>query len=150
MLFRSFNDPERGFVWEECITKLPKHIILVMLSATIDRAEEFAQWVVQCRQRDCMLIGTNYRPVPLNHYVYTDKEILMVNKHKVGMQAQNIDAVYRYYDKQKLSINRLIGLTEFLRKSNLFPAIEPMIQRKLITKPLLNYSITYLLICLLF
>ncbi len=118
-----FNDTQRGFVWEECITKLPKHIILVMLSATIDKAEEFAQWIVNCRQRDCMLIGTNYRPVPLNHYVYTDKEILMVNKHKVGMQAQNIDAVYRYYDKQKLSINRLIGLTEFLRKSNLFPAI---------------------------
>ena len=118
-----FNDPERGFVWEECITKLPKHIILVMLSATIDRAEEFAQWVVQCRQRDCMLIGTTYRPVPLNHYIYTDKEIVLVNKHKVGMQGQNIDTCYKFYDKQKMGINRLIGLTEFLRKQNLFPAI---------------------------
>ena len=118
-----FNDPERGFVWEECITKLPKHIILVMLSATIDRAEEFAQWVVKCRERDCMLIGTTYRPVPLNHYIYTDKEIVMINKHKVGMQGQNVDACYKFYDKQKMGINRLIGLTEFLRKQNLFPAI---------------------------
>ena len=118
-----FNDPERGFVWEECITKLPKHIILVMLSATIDKAEEFAQWVVQCRQRDCMLIGTNYRPVPLNHYIYTDKEIVLINKHKVGMQGPNLDSCYKFYDKQKLSNNRLIGLTEFLRKQHLFPAI---------------------------
>jgi len=118
-----FNDPERGFVWEECITKLPKHILLVMLSATIDKAEEFAQWVVKCRERDCMLIGTTYRPVPLNHYIFTDKEIVLINKHKVGMQSPNVDTCYKYYDKQKLSINRLINLTEFLRKQQLFPAI---------------------------
>jgi len=118
-----FNDPERGFVWEECITKLPKHILLVMLSATIDKAEEFAHWITQCRQRDCLLIGTTWRPVPLNHYIYTDKEILLINKHKVGVQQQNVDICYKFLDKQKLGNNRLIGLTEFLRKSNLFPAI---------------------------
>jgi len=118
-----FNDPERGFVWEECITKLPKHIILVMLSATIDKADEFAHWVTNCRDRDCLLIGTNYRPVPLNHYIYTDKEIVLINKHKVGIQSQNIDEAYGYYGKQKLSVNRLIGLTDFLRGRGLFPAI---------------------------
>ena len=29
-----FNDPERGFVWEESITKMPKDILMIMLSAT--------------------------------------------------------------------------------------------------------------------
>ena len=118
-----FNDPERGFVWEECITKLPKHILLVMLSATIDKAEEFAQWVVKCRERDCMLIGTTWRPVPLNHYIFTDKDIVLVNKHKVGMHPQNIDECYKYYNKQKMGINRLLHLADYLRKNTLFPAI---------------------------
>jgi len=118
-----FNDPERGFVWEECITKLPKHILLVMLSATIDKADEFAHWVCNCRERDILLIGTNYRPVPLNHYIFTDKEILLINKHKVGVQSQNVDAAYSYYDKQKLFVNKLISLSDFLRKNKLFPAI---------------------------
>jgi len=118
-----FNDPERGFVWEECITKLPKHILLVMLSATIDKAEEFAHWVATCRERDCLLIGTNYRPVPLNHYIYTNKDILMINKHKIGVQHPKIDEGYSFYAKEKMTSNRLIGLTDYLRGKGLFPAI---------------------------
>jgi len=59
----------------------------------------------------------------LNHYIYTDKEITIINKHKVGVQSQNLDEAYNYYGKQKLTVNRLIGLTEFLRGRGLFPAI---------------------------
>jgi superfamily II RNA helicase len=118
-----FNDPERGFVWEECITKLPKHVLLVMLSATIDKAEEFANWVVSCRNRNCYLIGTNWRPVPLHHYVYTKDEITMVNKHKTGLLQQKLDQVYQYYGQEKITKHRLLGLSSFLGKNNLFPAI---------------------------
>jgi len=118
-----FNDPERGFVWEECITKLPKHVLLVMLSATIDKAEEFANWVVTCRNRNCYLIGTNWRPVPLNHYVYTKDEITMINKHKIGLLQDKLDKVYQYYDKEKITKYRLLGLSSFLGKNHLFPAI---------------------------
>ena len=39
------NDAERGSVWEQAILLLPLHIQLIMLSATIDRPEEFAGWV---------------------------------------------------------------------------------------------------------
>ena len=118
-----FNDPERGFVWEECITKLPKHILLVMLSATIDRAEDFAKWVADCRERDCYLIGTTWRPVPLNHYIYTDNEIVMINKHKMGAIQVNIDKTYDFYKTQKFGKHRLLTLSEYLGKKGLFPAI---------------------------
>lgn len=39
------NDPERGNVWEQAILLLPPHIQLIMLSATIDKPEIFAQWI---------------------------------------------------------------------------------------------------------
>ena len=118
-----FNDTERGFVWEECITKLPKHILLVMLSATIDKANEFGEWVARCRERDTLLIGTMWRPVPLHHYIYTNNEIKLIRHHRDGVFAKNIDECYCYYDKQSITTNRLISLTEFLRKKELFPAI---------------------------
>ena len=66
------NDKERGKVWEECLIMLPKHIKLVLLSATIDRAEEFAQWLEVVREREINLIPTVKRYVPLKHYYYID------------------------------------------------------------------------------
>lgn len=118
-----FNDPERGFIWEECITKLPKHVLLVMLSATIDKANEFGEWVARCRERDTILIGTTWRPVPLHHYIYTNNEIKLIRHHRDGVFSKNIDECYCYYDKQSITTNRLISLTEFLRKKELFPSI---------------------------
>ena len=38
------NDAGRGHVWEQLIMLLPAHVQLIMLSATIDRPEEFAAW----------------------------------------------------------------------------------------------------------
>jgi superfamily II RNA helicase len=64
------NDQDRGKVWEECIIMLPKHIQLIMLSATIDRAENFAAWIEQVRARDIAVISTLTRHVPLNHYYF--------------------------------------------------------------------------------
>ena len=118
-----FNDPERGFIWEECITKLPKHVLLVMLSATIDKANEFGEWVARCRERDTLLIGTTWRPVPLHHYIYTHNDIKLIRHHRDGVFAKNIDECYCYYDKQSITTNRLVSLTEFLRKKELFPSI---------------------------
>lgn len=118
-----FNDSERGFIWEECITKLPKHVLLVMLSATIDKANEFGEWVARCRERDTILIGTMWRPVPLHHYIYTNNEIKLIRHHRDGVFAKNIDECYCYYDKQSITTNRIVSLTEFLRKKELFPSI---------------------------
>ena len=39
------NDPDRGKVWEEAIVLLPREITLVMLSASIDKPEVFAEWI---------------------------------------------------------------------------------------------------------
>ncbi|CAG8511393.1 21781_t:CDS:10 [Gigaspora margarita] len=65
------NDSERGVVWEEVIIMLPSHVNLVLLSATVPNTEEFAEW-----------IGTLKRPVPLEHYLYANKEIFKIVDEK--------------------------------------------------------------------
>jgi superfamily II RNA helicase len=39
------NDAERGSVWEQAILMLPPQVQLLMLSATIDRPQDFAGWI---------------------------------------------------------------------------------------------------------
>src|SRR5947209_13355121 len=43
--FHSFADPERGIVWELSLALLPKHIRLLLLSATVGNAGEFVTWL---------------------------------------------------------------------------------------------------------
>ena len=61
------NDKERGKVWEETMILLPPQINLVMLSATLDRPDYFANWLGILKQKPINLIETAYRIVPLTH-----------------------------------------------------------------------------------
>ena len=63
------NDPERGAVWEECFILLPPAIRMIMLSATLDRPHDFADWLGGLKGVPVALIQTAYRVVPLTHYV---------------------------------------------------------------------------------
>ncbi|XP_072703917.1 LOW QUALITY PROTEIN: superkiller complex protein 2 [Ciconia boyciana] len=65
------NDAERGVVWEEVLIMLPEHDKLILLSATIPNALEFAQWVGRTKRRRLRVISTRQRPVPLEHFLYT-------------------------------------------------------------------------------
>ena len=67
------GDEDRGSVWEQSIMLLPSHIQLVMLSATIDKAENFAKWVEDLKltetiKKEVYLCSTYERVVPLIHY----------------------------------------------------------------------------------
>jgi len=76
------NDPDRGKVWEETIMMLPRHVQMVMLSATLDKPEKFADWCenrgeTQTQQEQqthqhklVYLTSTNHRVVPLTHYTF--------------------------------------------------------------------------------
>ena len=64
------RDRERGVVWEETMILLPDTVRFVFLSATIPNSREFAEWICQIKHQPCHLIYTNYRPVPLQHYVF--------------------------------------------------------------------------------
>ena len=90
------NDPNRGKVWEECLTVLPKDINLVLLSATIEKPEQFATWLGDLKQRPIHLISTQYRIVPLVHMLPND-DIVMNEKDVYTPQVY--EKWYRNYFK---------------------------------------------------
>ena len=63
--FHSFNDPERGIVWELSIGMLPKQVRLMLLSATIGNSVEFCSWLNRAHGRNLELVQGTERKVPL-------------------------------------------------------------------------------------
>lgn len=91
------NDPERGHVWEETMILLPPHVKMVLLSATIASAREFAAWLGRAKQRPVMLLQTTHRIVPLIHGLYdpsTPASALPLQVLKAGDEAPYQAAVY--------------------------------------------------------
>jgi superfamily II RNA helicase len=71
-------DEDRGHVWEEAIILTPPRIRLLLLSATIGNAGEFASWLEEVRGVRCGVItGPGKRPVPLRSaMLLPDKRLL--------------------------------------------------------------------------
>lgn len=67
-------DAERGHVWEEAIILTPPRVRMLLLSATVGRAEEFAGWIREVRGHACRVIPRpGARPVPLRAaFLYPD------------------------------------------------------------------------------
>ncbi|EAT39110.1 AAEL009067-PA [Aedes aegypti] len=64
------RDKERGVVWEETLILLPDNVHYVFLSATIPNARQFAEWVCHIHKQPCHVVYTDYRPTPLQHYLF--------------------------------------------------------------------------------
>ncbi|XP_043209434.1 exosome RNA helicase MTR4-like [Amphibalanus amphitrite] len=64
------RDKSRGYVWEETIILLPDSVHYVFLSATIPNARQFAEWITYLHKQPCHVVYTDYRPTPLQHYIY--------------------------------------------------------------------------------
>jgi superfamily II RNA helicase len=96
------NDRDRGHVWEEIMILLPPEVKMIMLSATLDHPEYFAEWLGELKQRPINLISTEYRIVPLTHTIWYGQQ------SHVLMDAKNVynDRVYKDWlawrlDKEK-------------------------------------------------
>jgi antiviral helicase SKI2 len=74
---------------------LPDHVNIILLSATVPNAKEFADWVgwvlhfpiIACmvsllsrrtKKKDIYVIYTAKRPVPLEHYLYASREMFKI------------------------------------------------------------------------
>ena len=65
--FHSFNDRERGIVWELTLGLLPEHVRLLLLSATVGNAYEFTSWLRRAHNRNVELVQSEERKVPLTY-----------------------------------------------------------------------------------
>jgi superfamily II RNA helicase len=152
------NDPHRGHVWEKTLMMLPKHVQLLMLSATIDQPENFAKWCETHRTKPVILCNTDVRVVPLSHYAFvattetafkkikdkpTQQEIRQTTHRLLPLQTasgQFNDANYANVQKTlqrlttaQIDIKRkfvMNKLLEHLKQENLTPAIAFLFSRK--------------------
>lgn len=153
------NDAHRGQAWEQTILMLPKHVQMVMLSATIDSPEKFAKW---CEREDSdkqvYLASTNKRVVPLTHYGYitatdfvykglkdkvlekqirdsTNKLITLQTEHGRFQEAgyKEMKFVMDIFHRKNVMLRRpaiLNNLAIFLRDREMLPAIAFVFSRK--------------------
>ncbi|MGE3180818.1 MAG: DEAD/DEAH box helicase [Phycisphaerae bacterium] len=71
--FHSFNDRERGIVWELGLVMLPKHVRVMLLSATVGNPWDFADWLNKKHDRKLAVVLTDERRVPLEFNWIEDK-----------------------------------------------------------------------------
>src|SRR5436309_312092 len=71
-------DEDRGHVWEEAIILTPPRIRMLLLSATIGNADEFAKWIEELRGVRCGVVTRpGNRPVPLRAaFMMPDKRLI--------------------------------------------------------------------------
>lgn len=86
-------------MWEEVIILLPEHVNIILLSATVPNAKEFADWVglvylsvlslssatnvfifmsSRTKKKDIYVISTPKRPVPLEHFLYAGRDVFKI------------------------------------------------------------------------
>ena len=84
------NDPDRGSVWEHYLV-LPPHVQLLMLSATINKPEGFAQWIedqkaIQSENKDLpkkeVILAPAYEGYSLTHYCWLESSRHIAKKAK--------------------------------------------------------------------
>jgi antiviral helicase SKI2 len=153
------GDQERGSVWEQSIIMLPKHVQMLMLSATIDKPDVFAGWVEeQNKEKQVYLSSTNHRVVPLTHYMWLTLNNGQIKKSKKTEFESKISEfinkkieitsssnkfneinyykmvnLKNYFDKNNFNVPRkfvLNGLINHLYNENLLPAITFVLSRK--------------------
>ena len=109
------NNPERGSVIEKCIMALPKHITILMLSATIEKPLDFLNWVHTCNENPSYLLTNEKRVVPLVfHYgIFAPKipkEMLHQSKY-INEINHLMDLSSKKIEEEKM--NKLLQLTTY-------------------------------------
>jgi superfamily II RNA helicase len=84
------GDEDRGHVWEEAIILTPPRIRLLLLSATIGNATEFAAWIQEVRGVRCGIVSRpGARPVPLRAAILLpDKRLLPLVNDEGNLNAE--------------------------------------------------------------
>jgi len=73
--YHYLQDSGRGSAWEEAMILTPPSCQLLLLSASVKNGAEFCSWINKLGQnRDCKLVQTKVRPVPLADLVFYEND----------------------------------------------------------------------------
>jgi len=143
------NDEHRGQTWEQTILMLPKHIQMVMLSATIDNPAGFAKWCERSNPigersdptKEVYLASTNHRVVPLTHYAFlTNTESIFKHEKNKEVQQQIRDTTNRLLTLQ--TANGLFQektIHEMNKIQDIFDKNQQFMKRKMVLNKLTEY-----------
>ncbi|KAJ8749712.1 hypothetical protein K2173_012263 [Erythroxylum novogranatense] len=98
------NDVERGVVWEEVIIMLPRHINIILLSATVPNTYEFADWIGRTKQKKICITGTTKRPVPLEHCIFYAGELYKICENE-NFISEGLKLAKDAYKKKHSGVN---------------------------------------------
>ena len=79
---------DRGSVWETCFILLPKHVQLIMLSATMENPVKLCDWLVKLKDQNVTLCQSHHRVVPLRHAIYTHYLDKFIKKTKLVAECE--------------------------------------------------------------
>ncbi len=120
------GDPERGVVWEEVIIYLPPRVRLLLLSATVENADQIARWLHFVRDEQCATIYSDQRPVPLYPlFLSPDGELLPLAASRGGLYPK----VRHFLEQDSRTRRPVVHQPPFgqilmaLEKADLLPAI---------------------------
>lgn len=100
--YHFLQDESRGSAWEESLILTPKGSQLVLLSASVPNAEEFADWIEGLTGKTTQVVKVTKRPVPLVHMVHTKYGWLFAEDLKLSLD----------------DFQRLVKMSRQLRRDN--------------------------------
>ncbi|MGE0546916.1 MAG: DEAD/DEAH box helicase [Kofleriaceae bacterium] len=101
-----FNDPERGYVWEQSIIGLDPRTQLVVLSATVGHPDRFCHWVELTRRVPMELVESRERKVPLVHEY---REDMMIDTVRELAHTGDVPAIVFVFGREQcFEVARLI------------------------------------------
>jgi antiviral helicase SKI2 len=69
---------------EEVIIMLPPYVNMIFLSATTPNTIDFSDWIGRTKRKPVHVIRTNYRPVPLSHFLWAGLKLHKIMEGKGG------------------------------------------------------------------
>ena len=130
------KDINRGVVWEETLILLPKQTRFIFLSATIPNSIEFAKWIAKINTNPCHIIYTEFRPVPLQHYIYPSGSngIYLCVDHKSNFKQNNFQKALNAVKDDKKEKNKNKNNNKNNKNNNnnkdIFKLIKMIIERE--------------------
>ncbi len=115
------GDTDRGVVWEEVLIYLPQRIRILLLSATIQNAQQICDWLTWLRKSPCRLVAAYLRPVPLFPlFLFPTGELVPLST-RGGLFTPIRGLTSKAFSRRVFP--DIAGLVTALRQANLLPAI---------------------------
>ena len=135
------SDLGRGTVWEEAIIYCPPKIQLVALSATIGNPEELCHWINQVKKAhsqqgkmsECMLVNSDFRPVPLKFYFSHARglySLFSTKNNKLNPQLKKVLPTNKRGKFNQRDCPNIKTVVQQLKSKKMLPAIYVIFSRR--------------------